>query len=88
MMFTAGEGSKLGVYYVPQLGKAPRFARYLEAVTEELEENTEVIRHNREIFEGMTFVDKKTLGDIDALDLIGSNSLKPHMHGFFINSKL
>lgn len=46
------------------------------------------MRQNREIFDGMTFVDKKTLGDINALDLIGSNSLKPHMHGFFINSKL
>jgi len=60
----------------------------LEAVTEELEDSSEILKNTREIFDGMTFVDKKTLGDIGALDLLGSNSLKPHMHGFFINSKL
>jgi len=89
MIFTAGQGHRLGIYYIPMLGKAPHFARYLETVTEELEESELSSKHNRaEIFLGMTFVDKQMLTDLNALSLIGTKTLKPHMHGYFIDTKL
>jgi len=71
------------------LGKTPHFARYLESITEELEESELSAKHNRsEIFLGMTFVDKQILTDLNALALIGTKALKPHMHGYFMDSKL
>eukprot|EP00341_Mesodinium_pulex_P008842 CAMPEP_0116913638 /NCGR_PEP_ID=MMETSP0467-20121206/16823_1 /TAXON_ID=283647 /ORGANISM="Mesodinium pulex, Strain SPMC105" /LENGTH=63 /DNA_ID=CAMNT_0004589891 /DNA_START=1172 /DNA_END=1363 /DNA_ORIENTATION=- len=36
----------------------------------------------------MTFLDKNALNELNALSLIGTNSLKPHMHGYFIDTKL
>jgi len=63
------------------LGKVPKFAKYIESLTEELEEQESDMNNKRELFLGLTFVDKKTLEDLNAIDLIGSKYLKPHMHG-------
>jgi|TARA_B100000780_G_C20690286_1_gene274580 ribosome biogenesis protein ENP2 len=34
----AGEQSKMMTFYVPELGPAPKWCRYLENITEELEQ--------------------------------------------------
>lgn len=57
-------------------------------MTEELEEQDTSSRRNNEVLVGMTFVDKQTLSDLNAMSLIGTNTLKPHMHGYFIDSKI
>jgi len=37
MIFIAGEDSRIGTYYIPSLGTAPKWCSYIENMTEELE---------------------------------------------------
>uniref|UniRef100_A0A8C2SDH9 Nucleolar protein 10 n=1 Tax=Capra hircus TaxID=9925 RepID=A0A8C2SDH9_CAPHI len=45
MLLTANEAPKMGIYYVPVLGPAPRWCSFLDNLTEELEENPERLTH-------------------------------------------
>ena len=38
LLLVAGEQERLGAYYVPALGAAPRWARFLDPLTEEMDE--------------------------------------------------
>ena len=54
---TANEGIKMCVYYIPQLGPAPRWASFLENLTEELEEGATT----RGVYEDYKFVSRQEL---------------------------
>ncbi len=41
LLFTPCDGPKIGMYFIPSLGVAPRWCAFLDALTEELEENKE-----------------------------------------------
>lgn len=56
LIMTANEGIKMGTYYVPQLGPAPKWASFLENVTEEMEDQV-----TRSVYEDYKFVEKSEL---------------------------
>jgi ribosome biogenesis protein ENP2 len=56
ILMTANEGIQMATYYIPQLGPAPRWASFLEHITEELEDQTA-----RTIYEDFKFVDRSEL---------------------------
>jgi ribosome biogenesis protein ENP2 len=47
--------------YVPELGPAPRWASFLDGVTEELEEEVNVTGGSKGAYSDFKFVDKKEL---------------------------
>jgi len=53
---TANEGIQMGTYYIPQLGPAPRWASFLENITEEMEDQTV-----RNVYEDYKFVQRNEL---------------------------
>jgi ribosome biogenesis protein ENP2 len=53
---TANEGIQMGVYYIPQLGPAPRWASFLENITEEMEDQAV-----RSVYEDYKFVERNEL---------------------------
>lgn len=53
---TANEGIQMGTYYIPQLGPAPRWASFLENITEEMEDQTV-----RTVYEDYKFVERNEL---------------------------
>ncbi len=53
---TANEGIQMGTYHIPQLGPAPRWASFLENITEEMEDQT-----LRSVYEDYKFVERKEL---------------------------
>ncbi|PVU88790.1 hypothetical protein BB559_005396 [Furculomyces boomerangus] len=83
LIFAACEASEINGYFVPSLGPAPRWANFLENITEELEESTQV-----SVYEDYKFVTTHDLESIGLEHLVGSNLLKPYMHGFFIDLRL
>ncbi|KAI7874842.1 WD40 repeat-like protein, partial [Lichtheimia hyalospora FSU 10163] len=83
LLFTAQEGIQMGAYYVPQLGPAPRWASFLDNITEEMEENP-----NRDIYDEYKFVTRKELSALGLDHLMGTNVLKAYMHGFFVDLRL
>ncbi|KAI8064391.1 WD40-repeat-containing domain protein [Gongronella butleri] len=83
LIFTAQEGIQMGAYYVPALGPAPRWASFLENLTEEMEENP-----NRDVYDEYKFVTRKELSLLGLDHLMGTNVLKAYMHGFFVDLRL
>jgi ribosome biogenesis protein ENP2 len=56
LLMLANEGIQMGVYYIPQLGPAPRWASFLENITEEMEDQTV-----RSVYEDYKFVERNEL---------------------------
>lgn len=83
LIFTANEGIQMGSYFIPQLGPAPRWASFLENLTEEMEENP-----NRDIYDEYKFITRKELTALGLEHLMGTNVLKAYMHGFFVDLRL
>ncbi|KAM5263359.1 nucleolar protein 10 isoform 3-T3 [Ctenodactylus gundi] len=83
MLLTANEAPKMGIYYIPVLGPAPRWCSFLDNLTEELEENPETT-----VYDDYKFVTKKDLENLGLTHLIGSPFLRAYMHGFFMDIRL
>ncbi|KAK0192276.1 NUC153 and WD40 repeat-containing nucleolar rRNA processing-related protein [Armillaria mellea] len=83
LLMTANEGIQMGTYYIPQLGPAPRWASFLENITEEMEDQT-----LRSVYEDYKFVERKELSTLGLDHLVGTPALKPYMHGYFVSLKL
>nr|XP_034370293.1 nucleolar protein 10 isoform X2 [Arvicanthis niloticus] len=83
MLLTANESPKMGIYYIPVLGPAPRWCSFLDNLTEELEENPEST-----VYDDYKFVTKKDLENLGLTHLIGSPFLRAYMHGFFMDIRL
>ncbi|KAJ2236001.1 Small ribosomal subunit biogenesis [Coemansia sp. RSA 1722] len=84
LMLVAGESSEMQSYFVPQLGPAPRWANFLENLTEEME--TTAQQHS--VYDDYKFVTRRELDSLGLGHLVGSNVLKPYMHGFFVDLRL
>ncbi|KAL0567663.1 Small ribosomal subunit biogenesis [Marasmius crinis-equi] len=83
LLLTANEGIQMATYFVPQLGPAPKWASFLENITEEMEDNT-----TRNAYEDYKFVERSELTKLGLDHLIGTPALKPYMHGYFVSLKL
>ncbi|KAI7901574.1 WD40-repeat-containing domain protein [Cokeromyces recurvatus] len=83
LIFTANEGIQMGAYFIPQLGPAPRWASFLENLTEEMEEAP-----NRDIYDEYKFITRKELTALGLEHLLGTNVIKAYMHGFFVDLRL
>ncbi|KAJ1962909.1 Small ribosomal subunit biogenesis, partial [Dipsacomyces acuminosporus] len=83
LMFVANESMEIQSYYIPQLGPAPRWAHFLENLTEEMEESPQ-----QTIYDDYKFVVRRELESLGLAHLIGSPVLKPYMHGFFVDLRL
>jgi ribosome biogenesis protein ENP2 len=107
LVFLANETSLMTAYYIPDLGPSPRWSRFLDNMTEEMEED-----QTTSIYEDYKFVDRAELRTFVyfflsffltscvlnkkfpafhslGLDhLIGTPTLKPYMHGFFVDLRL
>uniref|UniRef100_A0A1I7V0L8 NUC153 domain-containing protein n=1 Tax=Caenorhabditis tropicalis TaxID=1561998 RepID=A0A1I7V0L8_9PELO len=70
------------IYFIPQLGPAPKWCSYLENLTEEMEEA------DTTVYDNYRFVTKKQLDDLGLSGLIGTNVLRAYMHGYFIDARL
>ncbi len=83
LIIFACENPKVGALFIPALGPAPKFCQFLENLTEELEEKV-----NNNVFEDFKFVTYEELLSLNAKHLIGTDKIRPHLHGFMISSKL
>ncbi|KEI37805.1 uncharacterized protein L969DRAFT_52837 [Mixia osmundae IAM 14324] len=83
LIMLANEASPMTACYVPALGPAPRWARFLDNMTEEME--TDQVQT---IYDDYKFVDRQELAALGLDHLIGTSSLKAYMHGFFVDLRL
>ncbi|KAJ2684997.1 Small ribosomal subunit biogenesis, partial [Coemansia spiralis] len=83
LLFVAGESADIHSYFIPQLGPAPRWAHFLESLTEEMEQ-----RPQQTIYDDYKFVVRRELEALGLAHLVGTPVLKPYMHGFFVDLRL
>ncbi|KAJ9151154.1 WD repeat protein [Pleurostoma richardsiae] len=83
MLLTANEGKQQHAFFIPQLGPAPSWCRYLDSITEEMEEEIP------ETYENYKFLTVPELKQLSLSHLVGkTNLLRPYMHGYFVATKL
>ncbi|CAH1974560.1 unnamed protein product [Acanthoscelides obtectus] len=83
LLFLATENTKMQTYYIPSLGPAPRWASFLDSLTEELEEN-----NFENVYDDYKFITKQELENLGLDHLIGTNLLRAYMHGYFMDVRL
>lgn len=83
MFMFACESEKMELYFIPGIGPAPKWASFLENITEELEETK-----NYSVYEDYKFLTMNDLEQMGATTLIGTHFVKPYMHGYFMDWKL
>jgi len=82
MIFAPMDQEKIGSFFLPALGPAPRWCNFLEQLTEELEESKQTT-----LYEDYKFLTPVDLDKLNATHLIGSPILKAYMHGYFMELK-
>lgn len=83
LMFLANEQPRMQVFYIPSIGPAPRWASFLDSLTEELEES-----RTATVYDDYKFVTLSDLQDLGLDHLIGSPLLRAHLHGYFMDIRL
>jgi ribosome biogenesis protein ENP2 len=83
LVVCAVDAPRLQAYYIPSLGKAPRWAAFLDNLTDELEESAQTTQ-----YEDYEFVAAKDMEHLHLKHLIGTALARPHMHGYYLSSKL
>ncbi|XP_063918369.1 nucleolar protein 10 [Zophobas morio] len=83
LFFIATENTKIQTYYIPSLGPAPRWASFLDSLTEELEES-----NSENVYDDYKFVTKQELENLGLEHLVGTNLLRAYMHGYFMDVRL
>lgn len=83
LFFCANDTPRVGVYFVPALGLAPKWCSFLDNITEELEESTQ-----KTVYEDYQFVTMGDLEQLGASELIGTKFLQPYMHGYFMDHRM
>ncbi|CAI7855413.1 unnamed protein product [Closterium sp. NIES-53] len=82
LIVAAMDSPRLQAYFIPSLGPAPRWCSFLENITEELEEG------GAAMYDDYKFVTREELNALRLTELLGTNLLRPFMHGFFLHSRL
>uniref|UniRef100_A0A0G4I4Y4 NUC153 domain-containing protein n=1 Tax=Chromera velia CCMP2878 TaxID=1169474 RepID=A0A0G4I4Y4_9ALVE len=83
LLMIAQDSPRIGLFFIPALGMAPRWCAYLEGLIEELEEAPAT-----SVFDDYQFVTRAQLRELGAEHLVGTGMLRAYMHGFFMDSRL
>jgi len=82
MIFAPLEQEKIGTYFLPAIGPAPKWCTFLESLTEELEESK-----STSLYEDYKFLTLTDLEKLQATHLVGTPVLKAYLHGYFMELK-
>ena len=83
LIFTIMDDPKIGCYFIPALGPAPKWCSFLENLTEEMEE-----QKRETLYDDYRFVTAKELSELGLDHLIGTKMLRAYMHGYFMDNRL
>jgi len=83
LLFFAHDAPKMLQYFVPALGPSPKWCYFLDSLTEELEEADQPA-----VYDDYKFVTKQQLEELGLEQMIGTNTLRAYMHGYFIDFRM
>ena len=86
LLMAAVEGTQMAAWYVPALGPAPKWCSYIDSLTDEMDGVDGVgAGSGKGVYEDFKFLDRAELERLNMSHLIGTQLLRPYMHGFFVN---
>ena len=83
LLLVPQEARRIGTYFIPALGVAPKWCSFIENMTEELEE-----KQTETIYNEYKFLTREEVDAISAANLIGTKFLQSYMNGFIMKAKL
>lgn len=83
MLMVGGENPRMNTYYIPDLAPAPKWASFLDKMTDELETDAK-----QAVYQDFKFVTRDELERLGITKLIGTPYLRAHQHGFFMDFRL
>jgi ribosome biogenesis protein ENP2 len=83
LLLVPQESSRVGTFFIPALGPAPKWCSFVENMTEELEE-----KQTETIYNDYKFLNQEEVEKLNANHLLGTKFLQSYMHGFIMKSKL
>ncbi|KAI9783627.1 MAG: Nucleolar protein 10 [Peltula sp. TS41687] len=93
MILTANEGRQQHSFFIPQLGPAPKWCTFLDALVEEMADDPNDPNAFKssvgEVYDNYKFLTMAQLKALNLDHLIGTtNLLRPYMHGYFVAQRL
>ncbi|PWZ01845.1 WD40 repeat-like protein [Testicularia cyperi] len=89
LLMAAVEGTQMAAWYVPALGPAPKWCSYIDTLTDEMDGvDSSSAGAGKGVYEDFKFVDRPELERLGMSHLIGTQLLRPYMHGYFIALQL
>lgn len=89
LLMAAVEGTQMAAWYVPALGPAPRWCSYIDTLTDEMDGvGSAGTGAGKGVYEDFKFVDRAELERLGMSHLVGTQLLRPYMHGYFISLAL
>lgn len=89
LLMAAVEGTQMAAWYVPALGPAPRWCSYIDTLTDEMDGvDSAGAGTGKGVYEDFKFVDRAELERLGMSHLVGTQLLRPYMHGYFISLAL
>jgi ribosome biogenesis protein ENP2 len=83
MIMVGGENPRMNIYYIPDLAPAPKWAAFLDNMTDELEGDAK-----QAIYQDFKFITREEIDRLGINKLIGTPYLRAQGHGFFIDFRL
>ncbi|KAM7207485.1 ribosome biogenesis protein ENP2 [Naviculisporaceae sp. PSN 640] len=84
MLLTANEGKQQHIFFIPNLGLAPKWCHFIDNMVHEMENETPT-----ETYDNYKFLTVPELKSLSLAHLVGkTNLLRPYMHGYFVAAKL
>lgn len=83
MIMVGGENPRMNIYHIPDLAPAPKWASFLDNMTDELE-----VTANKTVYHDYKFLTREEIDRLGISKLVGTPYLRPYMHGFFIDFRL
>jgi ribosome biogenesis protein ENP2 len=91
LFFTPCEAPRVGTYFAPGVGAAPKWCSFLDTVADEINKvsvdgtsNTAV----KQVYEDYIFLTREQIQALGAENLIGTNVVKAYMHGFWMDRRV
>jgi ribosome biogenesis protein ENP2 len=90
LFFTPCEAPRVGTYFAPAVGPAPRWCSFLDTVADEINKttSTEDTSAAKQMYDDYIFLTREQIQALGADNLIGTPVVKAYMHGFWMDRRV
>ena len=88
LFFTPCDAPRVGTYFAPGIGSAPKWCAFLDTVAEELQQQQSGALSTNQLHEDYVFVTREQMEALGASNLIGTSVAKAYMHGFWMDRRV